>query len=247
MCFIPFFKRALLSRRFLVAVLLIAFLRILDLFPAAWSGSYTVVSLYSLAGTTMMNLVAFPISILPYSACFCEDRQSNYLLLIRSRISTGSYCLHTVLVCALSSFLCVMLGESLSLLFFGTFLDLADSFDFSNTNLVSLANGHSLLYLMEFVCLRSLRGAFFALTSLAASAYTKNKFVIYSLPLLLYFFFMNAGYGLGLPDSVNITMYNFPLFGPSKELLSMAYTFMFTIFIGIFAGLLLKNRVRREY
>ncbi len=251
-------KRAIFSKRFIVATLLVAVFEILNIFPLFYDGiiqgedgirnSYNLVELIRFSGVTMFLGFAFSVSILPYSGAFCDDKETSVLQSIVSRSSSSKYTFATTVACGISSFLCVFIGEILYLCFYGLFVDVCSQNTLENlSSFPSIKNGHYYLFIAGIVILRSFRGAFFALMSLLVSSFVTNRLVILSIPHILYFFFITFAYKiLHLPYYLNVfAVYFNHLFGDDKELESIMYTAGFTIAIGIVTGCILGRRVRR--
>ncbi|MCD8119485.1 MAG: hypothetical protein LUE29_08410 [Lachnospiraceae bacterium] len=251
-------KRALVSRRFAAAVLMTALLIALDLFPVFQSGihtadgkttySYDLVELIGFSGFTMFLGFSLITAVLPYSGAFCEDAQNRFLIPFVKRGSPGVYAAGTVAACGISSFLCVFLAQALCLGIYGLFLPVVgENFVPGNYTYSLIQEEHYVLYLLVQTSLYALRGAFFGLMSLLASTFVRNKFVIYSVPFILYYFLMKFGYSVfDLPMTLNVRGIYFSfVFGEAYELRSLAYTLLITVLVGVCAGAAVARGFRR--
>ena len=248
--------RAVLSKRFLCSFLLVFILNVMDLLPIFLSGvknidgeiyySYSVIDLSMLSGNTMFLGFSFIACVIPYSGMFCDDYESRFIIPFVKRSSGEGYGAGTSAACGFSSFLCVFLAQIACFGFFMLFIPFKGIHD-SHMDYSLMAEGKYILFMLARVLVFSLRGAFFALVSLALSAYVKNKYVIFSVPFIMYYFLMKFGYGvLNVPGYLNVLgiYFNF-VFGPEYELFSLFYAFIITVITGIIAGGILSHKVRR--
>lgn len=259
-CFYSIFmcsKRAIINRWFLVAVVLTAVLFIMDLMPVFLSGitefegetyySYSLVSLIQLSGMTMMLGFSFVSSSLPYSGAFCDDYETGTLISFMSRSTGMGYAVGTVTACGISSFLCTFISQCICLGFYKIFIPVSSGTEALDAQSGLLSEGRFILFIFSMVTLWSLRAAFFAIVALALSTIAKNKYVVYSIPLILYFFFMKLGYGvLKVPGHLNVlgVYFGFAL-GDDREILSLLYSAAFTVIAEVIAGAVLLRKVRR--
>ena len=248
-------KRAIKSRWFLLAVVLTAVLFIMDLMPVFIGGivkidgetyySYNIVSLMRLSGLTMMMGFSLVSTALPYSGAFSDDYETGTLISFMSRSTGMGYVAGTVTACGISAFLCTFIAQCICIGFYKIFIPISDGISISESGL--LMEGHFILFLLCLIILGSLRAAFFAIVALGLSTVVKNKYVIYSVPLILYFFLMKLGYGVfNVPGHLNVLgiYFNFVL-GDDREILSLLYTLAFTLITGVIAGAVLLRKVRR--
>lgn len=250
-------KRAIWNRWFLVSVVLTAVLIIMDLMPSFVSGitefegetyySYSLVSLMQLSGLTMMLGFSLVSSSLPYSGAFCDDYETGTLISFMSRSTGMGYSVGTVAACGISSFLCTFIAQLICLGAYKIFIPISSGDDAAGIQTGLLAEGRFILYILCLMILSSLRAAFFAIVALALSTIVKNKYVVYSVPLILYFFLMKLGYGvLNVPGQLNVLGVYFGFtFGNDHEILSLLYTAVFTVLSGVIAGAVLLRKVRR--
>lgn len=248
-------KRAIKNRWFIVSVVLTAVLFIMDLMPVFLDGitkiegklyyTYDLVSLMKLSGLTMLLGFSLVASSLPYSGAFSDDYETGTLISFMSRSTGMGYAVGTVTACGVSSFLCTFIAQCICIGVYKIFIPISDGTLVSESGL--LMDGQFILFLFCLVIRSSLRAAFFAIVSLGLSTVVKNKYVVYSVPLILYFFLMKLGYGVfNVPGYLNVlgVYFNF-VFGDEHEILSLLYTFVFTVMSGVIAGAVMLRKVRR--
>lgn len=250
-------KRAIFNRWFLVSVVLTAVLFIMDLMPVFISGitelegevyySYSLVSLMQLSGSTMMLGFSLVSSSLPYSGAFCDDYETGTLISFMSRSSGMGYAVGTVTACGISSFLCTFIAQYICLGVYKIFIPISSGVESSGIESGLLSEEMFALFIFCVVIRGSLRAAFFAIAALALSTVMKNKYVVYSVPLILYFFLMKLGYGVfNLPGHLNVLGVYFSFsFGDKHEILSLLYAAAFTILSEVIVGAVLLRKVRR--
>lgn len=248
-------KRAIKNKWFLVSVVLATVLFIMDLMPFFLDSiteiegetyyRYDIVSLMKLSGLTMMLGFSLVASSLPYSGAFCDDYETGTLISFMSRSTGMGYAVGTVTACGISSFLCTFIAQLICIGFYKIFIPIWDGMPESESGL--LLDGQFILFLFCLAVRSSLRAAFFAIVALALSTVVKNKYVVYSVPLILYFFLMKLGYGVfNVPGYLNVLgVYFHYVFGDEHEILSLLYTLVFTITSGVIAGAVLLRKVRR--
>lgn len=250
-------KRAVCSRWFFVSVMLTAVLLIMDLAPVFIGGiteidgkiyySYSIVSLVQLSGLTMLLGFSLVSSSLPYAGAFCDDYETGTLISFMNRSTGMGYAVGTITACGISSFLCAFIAQCLCMGFYSIFVPVSDGMDISGTTSGLLLEGRYLIYIICFIVRGSLRATFFAIVSVGLSTVVKNKYVVYSVPLILYFFLMKLGYGIfNVPGHLNVlgVYFNYTL-GDDHEILSLLYTLLFTVITGVIAGAVLLRKVRR--
>lgn len=208
--------RSFHGARFSVAVFLTALLLILDLLPAFLSSLrfvdgvlynvYDLLGLYEIRGMTMFLGFSFITVVLPYGGVFCDDAQDGFLIPYVNRSSAGAYAAGTAAACGISSFLCASLGEVLCLGFYALFLPLTgENFQPGNFAYSLVQSGHYLSFLATKTILFGLRGAFFGLVVLFVSTMVRNRYVIYAVPFILYYFLMKFAYSIfNVPSELNI-------------------------------------------
>lgn len=238
-----------------MSVMLTAVLFIMDLMPVFIGGiteiegetyfAYDLVSLMKLSGSTMMLGFSLISSSLPYSGAFGDDYETGTLISFMSRSTGMGYAVGTVMACGISSFLCTFIAQFICIGFYKIFIPIWDGTSMSESGL--LMEGKFIIFLFCLVIRSSLRAAFFAIVALALSTVVKNKYVVYSIPLILYFFLMKLGYGVfNVPGYFNVLgVYFYFVFGDDHEILSLMYTLVFTVMSGVTAGVVMLRKVRR--
>lgn len=260
--------RGMKSFTFAGAVLAVALLHILNVLPVYMEQVYTIdgvryvqgdiLQLFVFGEYTLFPLVALCVAVLPFGFLYCEDKNNNMMQMILQRCPAVKYSFVNMLASGIGSFITVFCGQILFVLAYAmTGLPLhsrsIDSYVGENMG----EGGYSLVgdkkylqLLLAFILLRSLCGAFFGILSTLLSAYVKNKLVITSMPVILYYFLMRFGYGqLQLPVYLNIRgiywMFVFAGQGGQKEWQSIAYTFVMTLGLYILFSFWLEHKIRR--
>lgn len=246
-----FICRVIKSKAFWVAVCMIFTFRLLGLLPMLleWGqqpdGSFSLSGntqhWYTLVGASFFYLMIMVVPVLPYSNSFCNDYTSNVLICIIMNIGRSMYSKLTVTTCAISSFLCVFFGDLVLAIGLSCFIPIYD------VDKHTFWQGVSLLLLK--MCLLALQGAFFGIVALILSTFTLNKFIIYTSPLILYFFFMFLGENvLHIPMKANPSfIYNGYVFGTGNEWQSVLYAFIYLLFVMYFASKILDGKIERCY
>lgn len=234
-------KRALFSRYFLISVAMAALLVALDYLPLFLMGireyqgqvyySYDVLALSYLCGDSIFLGITFIVATLPYAGVMCADRESHILTLAVKRSSPLGYAVGSVIACGISAFLCIFLAYLLGGSIYHIWIPLDNGQPGGVEMYGLIQEGKTELCYLAKICLNALRGTFFAICSLTLSALVKNRYVIYSLPFILFYFLMRFGYTvMDLPSYLNVRGVYFDyVFGPEKELLSVGYSLLFTL------------------
>ncbi len=244
-------KRAVKSRMFLIATAMYTICRLLDWLPEIINcsfiidGKYTImnntVDMYELIGITMFGVIMLVVPVLTYSSAFCDDYSSNYLSYILVKTSKSGYCTATVMACAVSSFLCVVLGElivSLGVSCFAQFYSVSqDTFN------------HALMVVSMRIILLGLQGAFYAVVTMLLSVFTNNKFIIYTTPIVLFFFFMYFGSNiLKISTKINPAhIFKFFIFGEGDEIISVVYALVYLIVVMFIVIRAMEKKIERCY
>lgn len=249
-------KKLIFTRTFLLCVLGIGILEILDILPHfLWcvyrdeSGilkvDYTVMDAVNVSGCTMFNMVALSVCVLSASSGYCSDIESKIINGIFIRSSYKKYAASSIISCAVTAFVCMFLGEMLLVIFYRQFGPISIEGYMSNHPLVQ--SGHYTLYIVAVLVQRGLRGAFFAMSSFMLSAFVKNKFVVASIPILMFYFLQHFGYGNFDTSfdilNVHVVYYFFRL---KTEGWSLLYAFFYTITAGILFGIIFYKKIRRR-
>ncbi|MBP3338638.1 MAG: hypothetical protein J6L69_04480 [Lachnospiraceae bacterium] len=251
-------RTILTSKRFWITMMLVALFRFLDLLPlivsysyvenGKWQNIYDVVGLHQCIGISMFALIIRMVPVLTYSSEFCDNYKSNYLTYALMRKGKTYYCVTTAIKCALSTFLCVLIGEVIVVLGLMTILDFNHNTTV-NVQGVVMNDGQAIFDISSRIYLLSLRGAFYGVVTMLLSIFTLNKFVIYSIPIILHFFFMYFGV-----DYLKIdTMYNpamvfdFFALGYEKPIQSLIYSTVYLIVTVFILERLMEKRIERCY
>lgn len=248
-------QRSICNVRFLICALVTGALLIMDLLPlfisgmyelnGEWYNGYDIIDLVNLRGMTYFFGFSFVVTIIPCAGLFCDDLKDGFLIPTVARTQVLGYSVGVVVSVFVSAMLCSVLGN---LICFGAFSFFTSFCDYAtmDTEYSLLLEHKAGLFFTEDCILCGLRGAFFALAALMISVFVKNKYVIYSLPFVLYFFLMRFGYSiLNVPDYLNILGIYFNL-GYENELASLIYAFAFTGIIAVAAVVLLNKGVRKK-
>jgi hypothetical protein len=245
-------KRAISNRVFWICVIGIALLEIMDVLPVVLSTvtmdgwrirtSYTIVDLFQIGGgLTLYNLLTITLCVIPFTGCYCDDTSNNMVTSIVTRSSYGKYSASMLTTCGISAFTCAILGEILFTVILLLIAPLSNEASFYNYETwQTLVDGHMWLFVILRILLRGLRGAFFALVTMMVSAFVRDKFFLFSMPTILYYFLMYVVYDLvdkyGLKTAGYFNVWNvyftFQL-GVDKEFQSIAFSFFYTLSVGI--------------
>lgn len=249
-------KRAFCSKRFWIAVFITAILTILDYLPIFLMGintvnnvtyyAYDILNTILFSGQSIFLGVTFITAVLPYAGSYCEDESNHMIIPMIKRSTPAGYAAGVVIACALSSYFCVFFSQLLASCFFGIFVPFDNGMP--DEQYLLFREGKKHLFYFLNISLYSLRGTFFGIFSLAISTVVKNRYVIYASPFILYYFLMRFGYTvLDIPSYLSIRGVYFGfVFGNEKELLSVAYSFAFTICIMCLAGKWISFWLRRN-
>lgn len=249
-------KKSIFARTFLFCVLGVGILDILDILPHfLWcfyrdeSGmlrvDYTVMDAVRTSGYTMFNMAALSICVLSASSGYCVDIESNMTNEILLRSSYKKYAAASVISCAVTAFLCMILGEIILVVFYRQFGPVA--VEGYTADYPLLQKGHYWLYIMAVLVQRGLRGAFFAMASFMISAFVKNKFVAASIPILMFYFLQHFGYG---NFDVSFDIFNvhvvYYFFRLKTEGWSLLYALSYTIVAGLVFGIIFYKKIKRR-
>lgn len=169
-----------------------------------WYTEYNLIYVFmsSLVYSTFTFL--FPLcAVLPYGLSYLEDRRQRMWSLLCTRCTAGAYLNARFLAVALSGFLSICLGT----LLYAALLPVLFPYGIYDR---STGMGTIFLYMLEAVrqgnwvyffgfygVLHGLAGAFWGVFALALSAYVKNAYAVYLVPVLCYrlldVLFMNCG------------------------------------------------------
>ncbi len=244
--------RAIKSKFFLMAFFMVFAFRLLDIFGAfadfitKVDGKYVVLAhnimdIFEIFGVTMLGMIMLVIPVITYSGAFCDDLSSNYLTYVLMKSGKPGYCVATVTACAISSFLCVFLGELAVIILLGQFMPFYDERYASFPYAFTIVFTRLLLF--------GLQGAFYGVVTMLMSVFAKSKFVIYTSPLLLYFFFAYLGSNiLKISTKINPALvFNYYALGAGKEVESVIYALVYLIFVMFIVVKVMEKKIERCY
>lgn len=237
----------------------IGILEILDIIPhflwcvyrdenGALKVQYYVLDALMTSGYTMFHLLSLSICVLAASCGYCLDMESGIINEVLQRSSYRKYTIASMLSCAVSAFLCTVFGEIIMIIFYRCFGPVHGMEGLYENSYPLLQSGHYYLYIVAVLVQRGLKGAFFAMVSFMLSGFVKNKFVIISVPVLVFYLLQRFGYGNFDPsfDIFNVhAVYSFFLFKTEGQ--SLLYVLSYTITAGIILGIIFYKRLRRKY
>ncbi len=243
--------RATKSKAFISSVIMIIVFRIMGFLPEMltrmniyqghiYIGGDTLLW-YDILGISFFALIIMIVPVIPYSSSFCDDYKSNYLTQLLMNMGKGKYCTITVLSCAISSFLCVFIGDAILVIGLSCIMPLYDINNYTTMQAV-------VLMLLKLIML-GLQGAFHGVVTMILSVFTLNKFIIYTSPIILYFFFMCIGENLlHIPQEINPSfIYKGFIFGEGAEIKSVLYALIYFLFVMFVAIRVLDKKIERCY
>jgi len=194
------FRRMFLSWKFYIAVLGIAGLTFLSIWPEVTATGYrcSVYYLVSTRGGLGAFFKAFTVLIvLPYSLSYWEDVNNNYIYSLKSRTGVTMYCWSHTLTAATGAFLTVFLGCIIcfGLLAIGLPVIRPDELEVMQEYLEGNALGvydtlilqqPRVLYFIAEFSTEALGYSFLAVFALIVSAKIENAFILLSMPVMFY-------------------------------------------------------------
>jgi hypothetical protein len=184
-------RRAFLSRGFWITASAVCILYYIGIWnEIKFAGDFLYLFKYSTDISSLNPLIAM-LCVLPYTHSFCSDWNSQYIKFVIVRSGQDSYGISKVIACALSSGCAIALGM---ILFFISSMPwikfvspTATNFSFFSTQTLGgglLLQGQYFLYLLTYIYLAFLTGAFWSVLGLCASAYIPNKYVALCTPFI---------------------------------------------------------------
>lgn len=167
-------RRSIFNKIFIVIVLGIVGLECLDIFPELLlvmekDGNKiifheTVINLLAIGGSmTLYNLFTITISALPSAGCYCDDMENHFITSILYRSSYAKYSAASMFSCAVSSFLCMVLGEIVFIVLISFLVPLHyEDVSIYTGGWQTLEEGKYLLHIIYVILLRGLRASFFS-------------------------------------------------------------------------------------
>ena len=191
-------RRAILSVRFLVAVLGLAILLDLNLPPDPWPKEAPY--LFSLTYKYGFYCFFLVCAAIPHAGSYLADLEGGYIKCLARRVPLWAYSLSRCLAVLLSGAAVVLAGTGL---FAG---DLYLRFPASCGVKISYSGWDALLgqgmvwqYILVKAMLTALLGGNFAVLALVLSTVVQNSFVVLAAPLLLFYFCNELSFLLPLP------------------------------------------------
>ena len=249
-------KQSLFSLQFVFCLFGIVLLQILDTFHVlifnmsqTENGKMmfggTVIGMLDLRNMTLYGLLSLSLCALAASCRYCKDMEGRIFPYLVVRSSYQKYSAASVVSCAVTGFVAMFLGTLLILGFYDIFLPVHRDLEAYEFSMPLLRSGYYWGYILVRLCITGLGGAFFSMASFMLSAFVKNKFVLISIPVLVFYFLMRFGYGnFGVElDIFNVQRVYFGWAYPS-ELRSLLHTFFYTIVAMLFFGLVFYLGIR---
>lgn len=202
------------------------------------------------AGSAMC-LLAFCISVMPYSLQYYEECKNKSIYLYLNRETLTEYCISKIIAVCMSTFFVITVSNILYCLIMkmagATFI--SEMFVLNQQeNHTFLLSGMNLAFLCAVILTEALRGVFFAILSLCLSAYIKNLFLIVALPVVIYFGMGSfLFFTFNVPDWVNLSVIFMPLvIKAPDDLMSLMMTLAVTLLMILVFGEIFLLKVRRE-
>lgn len=246
-------SRTFIRWRFFAAVMLSAFVGILDILTLDHFFDYDMTQLYRIKcdGWGMMFMLSLAAGTMPGILGLYEDRENNIAYMLIARNGEFRYALRKTLVCAMAAFCTSIFGDVIfSIVTFsisGEFIS-DKCIEYYAEDSVLLGKGHFVLYYLIWMAMQGLRVAFYALLSQGIAVFMKNKFAILSLPVVLYYVVINfTYYVIEVPKYLDpyVIYRNFMIF-MGNEPLSFLYAFVYTIIVCFAIVLMIYYDVRRR-
>ena len=237
-------KRAIANRKFALLVIMVAVLECMDALPQLLIGAEIKggrIILYQNVTDMIMNNGASTL----YHLLSCT---------VGVMVFAGSYSAVKVFTCVVSAFLCIVIGKLLYVCILSLMLPLsAENNDIYQGSWQTLQQGRHWLFILYRLLLGGLQGAFFAIISFIASAFVRNKFLIYAMPSIVYYFFLYIFtdlYDLSKWNGFRIlsvaNVYFTFQFGLDKELESLCFTMLYTVVLAIAGWFVFDRKIRRN-
>ncbi len=241
-------QRAVKSKIFFTAVMLVVILRLLDILPlilqsAIWIDgelkfAYSTQGFINLYGSSIFGMIILIVPVLPYSCTFCNDYSSNYLIYYLLNIGKTKYSTVTVITCAISSFLSVVVGDILAAAILSPF---------TMWGPVNQSFESTLIWIILRITLYGLQGAFYGVITMLLSIFTSNEFVIYTSPILLYYFISFLGSEVLKLSTKIVPTYIFKdfIFGEGSEEISLLYSLLYLIAVIFVTVRCMEKKIER--
>lgn len=195
------FRRMLSSWKFYVAIFGIFGATFISIWPEVTASKYTcsVYYLVSARGGLGVFLMVFTVFVvLPYGLSHWEDVQNNYIYCLRSRTGVPQYCGAHVCTAAAGAFLAVFLGYALCFCVLAIKLPLIqqEEIEMIQKSLEENALGVydplilqpvHILYFIAVFSTEAMGYSFLAVFTLIMSVKIENVFLLFSMPIMLYY------------------------------------------------------------
>jgi len=186
------FRRAVLSKKFAIAVLLTVLMEMLSSAMMLFQSGATVIEtlnfMFDGAGSAFLILCLFP--LLPFSLSYAEDMEDNALTYYMVRTDTVSFMLNRFLVVCLSAFLCVVCSFIIFIFILhcmGEPLFWAE-LDYTNAGYNQfLAEGNTLAFLCCYIADRALSAVMMSACAVWISTVFSNTLFSFTAPVCIYF------------------------------------------------------------
>lgn len=188
------FTRAFASPEFIISIFGI-FLVLLMGCPANGVKGHTVVYLIWYSTYSAQFLLAMVLGTIPYAGAICEDMEYGYIyqLIIRGRLK--SYCISKVIAVLASSVCSFVAGMMLFIIMLRFRCEWVDGVDSvyqaavrSGSFRTVLQGGHFYLYAFLISVQIGMMIGILSLISVCISLYITNKLLIFSIPVMAYYF-----------------------------------------------------------
>lgn len=207
------FKRMFLSWKLYAAILGVAAITFISIFPEVTASGYqcSVYYLVNARGGLGAFLTVFAVLIvLPYSLSYWEEAKNGYVYYLEYRSGTAAYCWSHVLTAAAGAFLAVVLGYILCFGILAVKLPLIRSDElemmrqYGGENAfgayVSMILSYPMVsYFLAVFSTEAMGYSFLAAFTLAVSVKVENVFLLFSMPVMLYYGSILVCSVLGLP------------------------------------------------
>ena len=186
-------KRAVLSRSFLLTIILMLLVQCLssgDPFLRIDDYSVTEIIDNLFAGTGSVGLLLMLFPLLPYALSYARDEEENAVTFWMIRISAGKYLTSRFMAACISAFLSVVLSFImliLLLLAMGHSLYNPELFYLEMGYAQLLAAGQPIAYFIAYLCDRGLSAAMMSGCAVWISTVYPNQYLSFSGPICIYF------------------------------------------------------------
>lgn len=243
------FGRAIKSWRFLLAVLLMFLIWQINSkrFQIEGDMVYIYVTVW---GRSITALLALVVAAVVYVSSFCEDLENLFLRYHILRTGVKNYVISKIIVCFCASFLVMILGSFLFLIWKSASLPLLIPETISalggtgGTIYGGLLPDHVVLFLGLQMLLHGMLCGGMSALALGLSVFVRHSMGIYVIPFLLDYFLLEifGKLSVACPWLSLDSIYNFSMSGSRNTLLQMAYAIFATaLFVILSYGIMYKK------